>query len=253
MRPFHLLIAVCLGLLSPTGALAQDSAETSVEGVVLPGRRATLSFAVNGVVGAIHFAEGDKVRENDVIVELASAAEALNAERRRLVMEGARREFERNQRIRSASQALSQEELEKSESAFQIAKAEYELALAELEMRKLRAPFEGWITNLNDLEKGEGAQALTPLLQVADLRVCEFVCHTTPESLAGYKVGDELPLLLKSDRGTLERTGKIRHLSPLVDAASGLLRLHVTFENNDLSLRPGMGGSVRLRQRGGHP
>ena len=144
---------------------------------------------------------------------------------------------------------MSEEELERKRLEYQEAEAEYELAVELVRKREIRAPFAGYVVDYFNRDPGSGCkQNETPLVRLVDPRQARMV--TNLEARWGNRVreGQEVRLELEGDGAPVEIEGTIVFVSPIVDAASGLLRVKVLFSNGSGTIRPGVGGYLLLEE-----
>lgn len=171
-------------------APASASGSVSTTGTVLAEQEVELRAEITGRVTSIGFREGEPVAAGQILLELEGAELKAQADRAEANLDLARTRVERMRRDFKA-QAVSRNELDQSEAAFKVAKAEAALTRAQWEKTRIRAPFAGK-AGLREVELGSVVQPgtrLTTLQNVSSLRV-EF---SVPERLAstirtGYKV-----------------------------------------------------------------
>ena len=259
-------------LLLPACLLAAVVAADTVTGVTKPFRDATLSATVPGSVVKILVKPGDRVKKDDVLVQLDSRLEELEVVRRKQQAESKaeieaatarvatlKTDLEGTRRLFDSTKSVSREDLDKKTLEFQLAEAElhqlevtenreqieYEMAQAQLDKRSVKAPFDGVVTKIN-IEEGEICQPDRPLLRLVDVASVYFIANIEARLAHGLRVGQDLAVHIENDGTPLERTGKVEFVSPVVDAASGLQEVRVLFANPDGTVRPGLSGTVEL-------
>ncbi len=232
-----LLVSLACSLLS----WGQGAGEFS--GITEPAADAELSFSVSGVLAARKFNEGDAVREGDVICSLQHQAEELDIQRRKIVLENAKRDLERTQRLFEKTGSVSKEELEEKRSAFALAETDVAIAEEALKRRLLIAPFSGTIAGFYGLDPGEGADLLAPVVRLVDASRCLFICNLPANNVRGVKKGDKVSLTF----GEVTREGHVSFIAPVLDSSSGLLTIKATFENPDGAVIPGAAGLLRFQ------
>ncbi len=255
------LAATACALFGATAA----AAETAI-GVVEPIREETLAAVVVGRVAKLHVREGATVRAGELLVELDSEAERLDLERRRLVLASAvelelakqretmtETEWKATQRLRESSRSVSQEELNRKEFDYLLAKGEREqlerrkalealevkLAEEQLARRFIRAPGAGVVTRLW-LRAGEVADARQPLVHVVDVERAVWVANLDAALAARLRPGLAVRLLCEMPAGPVEVEGVVDYLAPVLDAGSGLRRVKVEFANPAGRVTPGV-------------
>lgn len=205
----------------------------------------TLSASAAGQVGRRPRKEGDVVKAGETILELDKQLEELEVKRRKYVLDLKRADMENSKKLFEKTISLSREELEKKVTEFYVAEADYELAKEQLQRRVIVAPFEGTVATLM-LDVGEACQAQQPVVRLVDTRKCYFICNIEAKAGYGLKAGQPVQVEIEAgDKGT-PVSGTISFVSPVVDPASGLMRVKVVFENPDGKIRPGVAGRMML-------
>jgi RND family efflux transporter MFP subunit len=244
MRLCALATAISLSFVA-MGASDPDAAKWA-HGITEPINDVTLSAPLAGVIGARLAKEGDTVKQGAPIIELDKKLEELELERRKLVMNQRKTDLDATLALfEKKAISISREEMDKRKGEHDIAAVEYELAKEQLRKRQIIAPFEGAVTDLF-LEVGESCQSQQALVRLVDTRRCYFVANV--EARAGHSLKSGQPVKLEVDSGatSVPVTGTVFFVSPVVDAASGLMKVKVIFENADGKIRPGVAGRLKL-------
>lgn len=241
-RPAGFLACWLSGLLA-CAAHAADA--PSAAGITEPVLDVTLSAPVAGIVTTRKFAEGDFVKEGDVIVELDKRLEELETDRRKLVRDQKQHEFEAIRKVFASTKGVSKEDLDKKEVEFKVAAVEHEMAAEQLRRRQVIAPLTGTVTEIT-LEIGEACQPYQTLVRIVDTRRCHFVTNVEARYGAQLKTGQVMKLEIAGGSGTVVVSAKIIFLSPVVDPASGLQRVKLLFDNADGKIQPGVAGKLIL-------
>jgi multidrug efflux pump subunit AcrA (membrane-fusion protein) len=98
------------------------------------------------------------------------------------------------------------------------------------------------------LHPGEACQAQQPLVRLVDPRKCYFIFNVDAKTGYGLKQGQNVRIEIEAGSKTEVFPGAIFFVSPVVDSASGLLRVKVLFENPDGKIRPGVAGRILLQE-----
>ena len=237
--------AIFICWLAGTLALTVSAAPTAIIGITEPLEEVTLSAPVSGIITVQALKEGDFVKAGGTIFELDKKMEELELERRKVIVEVKSNDVQSTKILFKSTKGVSKEELEKKESEYKLAMVERDMAAEQLKRRVVTAPLSGTITEIF-VDVGEGCQPLTPLVKVVDARQCIFVADVEPALGARIKVDQIIPLDIQNGTGSLHVSGKIIYLAPVVDAASGLLKLKAVFENPEGKIRPGVAGKMSL-------
>ena len=217
-----------------------------VTGITEPIKDVTLAFPIVGVVGARPLEEGAIVRKDQVIIELDKQLEELDLERKRLARELAASELER---LKSLAQrnaiSVSKEEIEKKRSEFEIAKVDHELAAAVLKRRQLISPIDGQVAQFYK-DVGEKCEDQQPVVRIVDTRRCHLVANLEPRLAQSLRLNQKVRVEVLVGDSPVTVEGTLIYLSPVADAASGLLRIKAVFENPEGKIRPGIAGRIRI-------
>ncbi len=243
MKRSCFLVALFLGLLEPGRLCAGDSPAAS--GITEPFLDVTVGSSVAGIVAAHRFKEGELVKEGEVLVEFDKKLEELETERRKLVAEQKKKDFETTQVLWEKTKGTRKEEVEKAEVEYKVAAVEHAQAVEQLNKRLITAPLTGTIAEFY-LEVGEPCQPYQPVLRVVDTRRCYFVANIEAKAAAPLKLGQAVQLEIDTGAAPVTVQGKMVYLSPVVDPASGLLRVKALFDNADGKVRPGLAGKMHL-------
>ncbi len=241
----RLLALVLLPIASFTPA-AETTQPAGIPGITEPIQDLTLAFPVVGVVGSRSVEEGDAVEADQVLITLENTLEDLEVQRRKLLRDHATAELQRLTTLAERKAiSVSREELEKKRNEAEIARVEHELALAVVRRRQLRCPIGGRVVQVfKDL--GERCEDQQPVLRVVDTRRIVFVGHVEPLAAQDLKVGQPVRLHVDGTNASADLSGTLVYLSPIVDAASGLLRIKAEFENPSGHLRPGTAARLQV-------
>lgn len=216
------------------------------QGITEPIHDVILSPSVAGIVNVWKFKEGAFVNEGEVIIELDKELEELETARRRLVVENRKKEWEALKTLADKSSiSVKKEELEKAETEYRIAQVEHDIALEQLRRRSIRMPCAGFIVEITH-DPGEACQPYQPLARVVDTRRCYFVSNIEAKTAGKLRQGQPVNLEIETAGGSAAVKGNVVFLSPVVDAASGLRKVKVLFENADGKINPGVAGKMYL-------
>jgi RND family efflux transporter MFP subunit len=250
--------------------------EMVIVGVTEPIEEITLSAPVHGLFNKIHVQEGDEIKKGALLVEFESESERLQMEVRKLIwkdtselqaaktrvrimkplLDSAHKLFEMNGSI--SKEALEKEQLEYEMAVADLSrvqasekkeKLEYELSKTELKRRLLRAPIGGTITTIH-FDEGERCQASEPVIELADVSRGVFVANV--EEVIGHRFSPKQVVDLRVRAGQVERLvkGFVTFVSPVVDQASGLIKIKVVFDNVGGKIRPGTSAVLVLNEDG---
>ena len=209
----------------------------------------TLGAALSGTVGSRPFKEGDFVKKTDIILNLDKRLEELEVTRKKFQMDLQKTELDSTRKLFEKNAiSISREEMDKKNSEYDVARVEYDLAKEQLRKRSVEAPFDGFIAQYF-LNVGEACQAQQPLVRLVDTRRCYFVTNVEAKTGYGLKPGQTVKLEIDAGTSPASFAGLVFFVSPVVDPASGLMRVKVIFENLEARIRPGVAGRMFLEER----
>jgi membrane fusion protein (multidrug efflux system) len=274
-RPLHLgpfaraalLSLLALGIAAPTLSAAASPAEVGVASprrgdihrfVTIPGtlranQQVTLHAKVGGYLKSISVDKGDSVKAGQLLAEIELPEIVAERAKHEAELKIARTELGRVQAARAKAPDLI------TPQAADVAQARLETATAALTyndtlMRysRLTAPFAGVVT-MRYVDAGAFVPAATAGTNPAAAAIVTVMDYSTirvraavPEIEAARVVAGQ-PVVLTTDSlpGKIFRGTVTRHSGALDEATRSLL-VEADLPNADLTLRPGMYGSVRI-------
>jgi RND family efflux transporter MFP subunit len=232
-------------LLLPVAPARAADAPVAVPGITESFLEAAIGSAVSGVVGRHVYKEGDFVTNGAVLVEMDRRLEELEVNRRKLIVDSRKTDFEGTQLLFARTKGTSKDELDKKETEYRVAVVEHETAVEQLRRRSINAPFTGHITQIL-LRPGEACEAYQPVLRMVDTRQCYFVSNMDAKLAASLRTNQVLRLELDNGGVPIQVDGRISFLSPIADPASGLVKVKVLFANEGGRVRPGLAGTALI-------
>ena len=196
----------------------------------------------NGVVTRILAEEGDTVRKGQVLAVIANPSLDANAERADLELDRARLAAEEARRLHGSG-AISDTELRDAETAFRTAKASYEEAARSRGFTRVESPISGTVA-VRDVRLGEVAGA-NRAFQVVDLDRLRVVVQLPEKDLPRVREGQPVLLTGAYDEDQTAQ-GHVQRVSPVVDAATGTVRVTIAVDPGEEALRPGQFVKARV-------
>lgn len=260
-------LPLALLLAAPLAALAAD-----YTGIVHARHQLALSVPAPGLVAAVPVQPGRRVQAGQVLLQLDDRLQALEEQRRRIVMDDVselRATEERlklvqplaedARRLAATKGALSREDLARAEldllttrgrllqlqAQEEREKSEHAAAVGERAQRRLLAPVGGVVTRVA-IDVGEWARPGDPLVELVDASVLQLRLNIPAAAARALKEGAALQVSFEPALQLAPVQGRIVFVSPAVDAASGLVALRVQFDNPGGRIPPGIKGTVSL-------
>ena len=249
------------------------AAAGSYDGVTEPIEQAKIGFTIPGKIDSIWVKEGEIVHKGDTLMNLVKTEDELRVQVTKVTaedisgvvsakakMDTYEKDYKAIKKLFETSTSVSAEQVWEKELNYNVAKAEWEnakvnkskdtleynLARAQLDKQFLIAPFDGEIVSISK-NKSESVEALTPVLEIADVRTCRFTVYILANKTTNLKVGQQVKLQLNGGNAALVKKGEIEFISPLVDKSSMLRTIKVIFDNKDLAVKPGVTGKILLK------
>ncbi|MEM9595889.1 MAG: efflux RND transporter periplasmic adaptor subunit [Acidobacteriota bacterium] len=187
--------------------------------------------------------EGDVVAAGQILAELARGDAEIAVEKARIRAETARLAFERAQILRSQD-LLSPEAFDKVALESRVADQELAEAGWRLEKTYIRAPFAGRVTE-RTARAGQHVRPGDPMFRIADFDPLVARIYLPEQDVLALEEGREVRLGLRAE-DSVTFTGRIRQISPVVDTATGTVKVTVEARQVPKAVRPGAFVSVDI-------
>jgi RND family efflux transporter MFP subunit len=249
--------------------LAASAHATDYVGIVHARHKLALSLPVTGIVAKVAVEPGQKVQAQQALIVLDERPQALEEQRRRTMFEDGSELRATEERLKvvqplaedarklAASRgAISREDAARNEldliatrgrlaqlqTQKEREKLEFQLAEADRQQRRLLAPVAGVVTKVS-IDVGEWARPGDALVELVDASVLHLRVNLPAAVARKLKEGQALPVSLE---GGDSASGVVNFISPVTDAASGLVEVRVRFGNPAGRIAPGSKGIVKL-------
>lgn len=200
-------------------------------------RGVDITSGAAGIVTAIGFRSGGRVRQGAVIAQLDATADRARLATLQAQLEQAQTDLARNRRL-LAGGAVAAIEAEQSATAVQTLQSQIDAQRAVIDDKRIEAPFAGELgIRLIDLGQFvQPGQAVVTLQQIAPI----LVDFTLPERHYGQlEAGQAIELAVDAWPDKLF-AGKVTAISPRVDEATRNFAVQGVLANAERLLRPGM-------------
>jgi membrane fusion protein, multidrug efflux system len=253
---------------SPVSVVVMKKAERPITNV-LPGRAAAFQTAeirprVTGAISEITFKEGSEVKAGDVLYQIeddtytATVAQAQAAlQKAEVSIPAAQANLTRYERlVNSGATQIEYENakvtLLQAEADVQSAKAALNAAQIDLDLTKIRAPFNGITTiskfSIGNIVTANQTDALTTLRNIdpiyidlidSSTNLLELRSAIASGRLHGNPGTADIALTLE-DGTKYDRTGKVNMAELAVSETTGTYQIRAIFDNPDSIILPGM-------------
>lgn len=199
---------------------------------------------VADTIRVIRFDSGDRVRRNQVLVEMSSVEQAASVAEARAANDAAQEELRRFQELYDRGFA-SQARLDAVRSAADAAQARLNAGGSRAADRTLRAPFAG-VVGLRTASPGQYMRPGDQIGTLDDISEIKLDFDVPETQLARVTAGVAIVARTAAfpDRTF---TGVIDHVDTRVDPATRTVRVRAVLPNAEETLRPGMLMTVEVR------
>jgi len=253
---------------APPSVTSTDAATADVSGgrIAATGEfvspvRSELSAKMPGRVARMYVDEGSRVTKGQPVVELESDYVRINlqraeadAARAKAMADDAGRDVERK-KLLIATNAIPQATMDRSQSAYDQARAAYASALAQASLLRqqvadaiLRSPIDGVVAEKRT-DVGQRLGDNTVAVVVAQTSPLKLRFRVPERYLASVRRGQAVKASVDPYPGEVFQ-GKVTVVGGVIDPATRSLLVETEFPNRDGKLRPGMFARVELEPAG---
>lgn len=202
-----------------------------------------ITAKVTGIVTAIRFQEGQRVREGDQLVDLDSGAVRAELDQARALYDDARSQVVRARQLQPG-QSIAAQRLETLESVARQTEGRVRQAQARLEELRVAAPFSGRV-GLRQVSVGALVQPGTLVTTLDDISKVRVEFAVPEVHLARLQVGS--PVVARSSAfGDRRFTGTVAVIDTRIDTTTRTVRVISEFDNADEAMKPGLFMTVEL-------
>ncbi len=268
----ELLLGGTLVLILLCQAQLSHAEQVGISGFTEPAQDSALGLSIYGRVTTIHVAEGEKVKQGQLLLQLDQELEQFEVQRRKLLWESKveiesvskqvktlQNHLNSTRDLYQSTGSIPREELENKEleHVFAVAelnrlkttekreKIEYNTAKQQLSKRNLYAPFAGKVAEIL-IGIGENCEVDTPLIRLVDDSRGYFVANVELEIVTKFAVGQKVQLQLQNGADPIIMEAQLVFISPLIDPASGLRKIKAEFDNHEQTIVPGIAGLMLI-------
>ena len=191
---------------------------------------------VEGRVRTLRVDEGDRVRKGQELATLVRDDEEIELKKAELKASNAQTAFERARDLLE-KELISQEEFDTLDIDYGIAKQELAEAQWAMEKTIFRAPFDGHVTT-RMTQVGQHVRPGDELFQITDFDPLIARIYLPEKDVLGLAEGRDVRMRLNADE-SVDFSGQIRQISPIVDTATGTVKITIEAAEPPREVRPG--------------
>ncbi|HYC33042.1 MAG TPA: efflux RND transporter periplasmic adaptor subunit [Gemmatimonadales bacterium] len=228
----------------------------AISGSLEPERAATVRAEVSGSVLRIQVDAGQAVKRgallatlDDVAVRDAFLSARSSVRTAESALEVARRNLERSERLSQAG-AIAERDLEtarlnltNAEGALADARARLASASDQLEHTRVRAPFDG-IVSERQVDAGDVVQVGAALFTIVDPRSLRLEAAVPADQIGRLRPGTPVEFTVTGQDRRI--SGRIERINPVVEPATRQVRIYVAIPNEERSLVAGLFAEGRV-------
>lgn len=215
----------------------------SIVGTIEAGESITVTSEIDGIVVALPFREGGRLRQGELIAGLDDRQLRAEADRARALRDQGRSTWERVRTVVEAG-AGSPQDLDDAVAALKVAEANLALAETRLDKASITAPFSGMV-GARRVSPGAFVRAGEPITDLAKIDQLRVNFSVPERLLASMRQGSGVTLRTTAFADLILQ-GAIDVIEPQLDPLTRNARVVARVANPEGLLRPGMSATVEV-------
>lgn len=196
-----------------------------------------------GICARVLVEEGDRVEKGDTLAQLDDSQPRLAEIQARISRDKLNARLKRAERMLN-EELLSDEEFEEIRYQYEAANAEWKMAKIRFEDTTITAPISGTIAQRN-VKAGMNVTLATSLFRIVDFDSLIATIFVPELNMGNLGIGQDVIVSADAVPGK-QFDGKIKRVSPVVDPASGTIKVTVDLSRNSAELVPGIFVRVKI-------
>ena len=206
-------------------------------GTLQANEQVTLSASITEIVQAIYFEDNQRVKKGELLVKLDTREELAELAEEEATLKEATQQFNRLKPL-AAQGATSKSALDQSNMQVDTAKARIKAIKARMELRHIRAPFDG-IVGLRNISVGSLVQTSSVITTIDDDSIMKLDFTIPSLYLGSIAIGAEIVARSKVFSNRIFK-GTISAISSRIDPISRSVTVRALINNKSRILKPGL-------------
>jgi RND family efflux transporter MFP subunit len=221
--------------------------DETVCAVLLQGiKKATPYSQTIGTNSRISANLGDNVNAGQILLSTENSVQTANLEQAKGALEEARLNFSASERLYNNSSGISKAEFIRSQNLLLASQTALASAQKTFDDTKITAPFDGIITNVNDIvQKGNNISVGQPLFSIVDISKLKANISVGEKEIGKIKKG--AAAVVKISATGDELSGTVSAISAGSDFQTGTFTVETVFKNPNFLVKDGMSGVISIK------
>lgn len=228
-----------------TNLLRRDLSELlNVVGSLAPNETASIRPEMTGLIRAIHFEEGGRVKKGDLLIQIEDSELRAQLAQTEARHELAKLNLDRAENLRR-TKSNTQADLDRANSEFAAAQAELALLRVRLQRTALKAPFDG-IASSRAVSVGDFVNSSTTITTITDLSRLKVEFQVPERYLSKVKPGTTFVVKSSAVETDAPVRGEVYFVDSVADRATRSTEVKGYLNEPPPGLRAGMFALIEL-------
>jgi membrane fusion protein (multidrug efflux system) len=198
---------------------------------------------VSGQLEELLVEEGSSVRKGQLIARIDDTTQQLAVERAQSIYEKGQYDYNLLKRQFEAD-VVGAEQVAQAEFQMKQAERDLEQARVELEKTRLKAPISG-VVSARSVTAGDMVFSNAPVVTIVDTTNLEASVMVPQTQVEEISVGNQVQMVPGSDESRTI-SGTVKRISPVIDVATGSVKITVGLNNTAGTIKPGTFVRVKI-------
>lgn len=211
--------------------------EVEALGTLKANESVDIKSTVTELVTEIHFEDGQRVTKGDLLLNMDAAEEVAERAEERAKLQEAERQVKRLKPL-TAKGASSESVLDEAEREVQSAKARLQAIQSRIDLRTVKAPFDG-VLGLRNVSIGALAQPGTTITTIDDDTLMKLDFSVPDVFIENMEIGVSIEARARAFPNDVFE-GKVYSIDSRIDPVTRAIVVRALIDNDDRRLKPGL-------------